>query len=94
MVGRAWPAQACVASHNDKRRLLVPLLRQLWAMAPAQQPRLLFMLQIILLVLSQDDAWAASIHHVNLPTGVPWCRELSKGEGRGGESTCIGGGRR
>ena len=52
---------------------MIPLLQRLYA-ASARTPSALYMLLIVVLILSQDVAFAKAIHHIRIPA-VPWFRE-------------------
>ncbi|KAF6251495.1 Dyggve-Melchior-Clausen syndrome protein-domain-containing protein [Scenedesmus sp. NREL 46B-D3] len=71
--------QEYVLVRSDPETLLVPLLQQLYK-ADKRRANHLYMLQIIVLILSQDTSFSHNIHKVMLPGNVPWYRErvLSK----------------
>ena len=52
---------------------MIPLLQRLYA-ASARTPSALYMLLIVVLILSQDVAFAKAIHHIRIPS-APWFRE-------------------
>uniref|UniRef100_A0A383WDY4 Dymeclin n=1 Tax=Tetradesmus obliquus TaxID=3088 RepID=A0A383WDY4_TETOB len=71
--------QEYVLVRSDPETLLLPLLQQLYK-ANKRRANHLYMLQIIVLILSQDTSFSHNIHKVMLPGVVPWYRErvLSK----------------
>ncbi|KAF6251815.1 Dymeclin [Scenedesmus sp. NREL 46B-D3] len=71
--------QEYVLVRSDPETLLVPLLQQLYK-ADKRRANHLYMLQIIVLILSQDTSFSHNIHKVMLLGNVPWYRErvLSK----------------
>ncbi|KAG6664837.1 dymeclin-like isoform X2 [Carya illinoinensis] len=62
-----------VLVRTDSDTLLMPLLEALYN-APWRTPNQIYMLLIILLILSQDSSFNASIHKLILPS-VPWYKE-------------------
>lgn len=62
-----------VLVRTDMDTLLMPILEALYN-APRRTPNQIYMLLIILLILSQDSSFNASIHKLILP-GVPWYKE-------------------
>ncbi|XP_027365717.1 dymeclin isoform X2 [Abrus precatorius] len=62
-----------VLVRTDLDTLLVPILEALYN-APRRTANQIYMLLIILLILSQDSSFNASIHKLIL-TGVPWYKE-------------------
>ncbi|GBG00571.1 hypothetical protein Rsub_13274 [Raphidocelis subcapitata] len=66
-----------VLVRSDTETLLLPLLGALYG-ASAASANHLYMLQIVVLILSQDAAFSNNIHRVILP-GAPWYRERPLG---------------
>eukprot|EP00878_Enallax_costatus_P040177 GHUV01046185.1.p1 GENE.GHUV01046185.1~~GHUV01046185.1.p1 ORF type:complete len:259 (+),score=79.14 GHUV01046185.1:162-938(+) len=66
--------QEYVLVRSDPESLLVPVLQQLYK-ANKRRANHLYMLQIILLILSQDTSFSHNIHKVMLPGTVSWYRE-------------------
>lgn len=62
-----------VLVRTDLDTLLMPILEALYN-APRRSANQIYMLLIILLILSQDSSFNASIHKLMLP-GVPWYKE-------------------
>lgn len=62
----------CLA-RSDIELLLMPLLEALYR-APEQSAKQLYMLLIIILMLSQDSAFAQNVHRVSIPS-VPFYKE-------------------
>lgn len=62
-----------VLVRTDLDTLLMPLLEMLYD-APRKSTKQIYMLLIILLILSQDSSFNASMHKLVLP-GVPWFKE-------------------
>ncbi|KAK7280069.1 hypothetical protein RJT34_25131 [Clitoria ternatea] len=62
-----------VLVRTDLDTLLIPILEALYN-APQRTANQIYMLLIILLILSQDSSFNASIHKLML-TGVPWYKE-------------------
>ncbi|KAJ7979981.1 dymeclin [Quillaja saponaria] len=62
-----------VLVRTDMDTLLMPILEALYN-APRKTANQIYMLLIILLILSQDSSFNASIHRLILP-GVPWYKE-------------------
>lgn len=62
-----------VLVRTDLDTLLMPILEALYY-APKRSPNQIYMLLIILLMLSQDSSFNASIHKLILPS-VPWYKE-------------------
>ncbi|KAF3957893.1 hypothetical protein CMV_017140 [Castanea mollissima] len=62
-----------VLVRTDLDTLLMPILEALYN-APRRSANQIYMLLIILLILSQDSSFNASIHKMILP-GVPWYKE-------------------
>lgn len=62
-----------VLVRSDIDRLIVPLLQQLYTATP-RSPHHLYVLQIIVLILSQDEALSKSVHKLRLAR-VPWYTE-------------------
>ncbi|OIW12485.1 hypothetical protein TanjilG_04649 [Lupinus angustifolius] len=62
-----------VLVRTDLDTLLMPILEALYN-APSRTANQIYMLLIILLILSQDSSFNASIHKLILP-GVPWYKE-------------------
>ncbi|KAK7343616.1 hypothetical protein VNO77_12506 [Canavalia gladiata] len=62
-----------VLVRTDLDTLLMPILEALYN-APSRTANQIYMLLIILLILSQDSSFNASIHKLML-TGVPWYKE-------------------
>lgn len=60
-------------ARTDLEALLLPLLQQLYSTPPALANQL-YMLQIVLLILSQDASFARLVHQVQLPA-VGWYKE-------------------
>lgn len=58
---------------RDLDLLIVPLLQQLY-LASSRAPSQLYMLLIVILILSQDAAFAQNLHEITVPT-VPWFKE-------------------
>ncbi len=58
---------------SDLETLLLPLLRMLYS-ASSRTPSQMYMLLIIILILSQDTAFAQNIHRIAVPA-VPWYKE-------------------
>ncbi|KAF5838498.1 Dyggve-Melchior-Clausen syndrome protein-domain-containing protein [Dunaliella salina] len=84
-----------VLSRTDVELLVVPLLRHMYGAASNKQhTSFMYMLQILLLLLSQDPSFASSIHLVALPGGAPWYKEqrltVAKGNS-GGAGVGYGG---
>ena len=80
---------------RDPAVIVLPLLQRLYAASP-RNPSALYMLLIVLLILSQDTAFAKAIHTKRVPA-VPWFRErlmqsVSLGEPRAParpETACL-----
>uniref|UniRef100_A0A7S3VLV0 Dymeclin n=1 Tax=Dunaliella tertiolecta TaxID=3047 RepID=A0A7S3VLV0_DUNTE len=84
-----------VLSRTDVELLVVPLLRHMYGAASNKQhTSFMYMLQILLLLLSQDPSFASNIHLVALPGGAPWYKEqrltVAKGHS-GGAGVGYGG---
>jgi hypothetical protein len=58
---------------SDLEALLVPLLAILYS-ASGRTPSQMYMLLIIILILSQDAAFARNIHTIHLAS-VPWYKD-------------------
>ena len=58
---------------RDLTTIMVPLLQRLYATS-ARTPSALYMLLIVVLILSQDVAFAKAIHGIRIPS-APWFRE-------------------
>lgn len=61
-------------SRTDLEALLLPLLQRCYEAQPRACPNALYMLQIVLLLLSQDASFGAAVQTIKLPA-VPWYRE-------------------
>ena len=59
---------------RDLETVMLPLLRLLYTASGQHAPSHMYMLLIILLILSQDAAFAANVHAVQLAE-VPWYKE-------------------
>eukprot|EP00879_Flechtneria_rotunda_P020891 GHRR01021996.1.p1 GENE.GHRR01021996.1~~GHRR01021996.1.p1 ORF type:complete len:588 (+),score=216.63 GHRR01021996.1:369-2132(+) len=66
--------QEYVLVRSDPETLLVPVLQQLYR-ANKRRANHLYMLQIIILILSQDTSFSHNIHKVLLPGSVTWYQE-------------------
>ncbi|KAK9845745.1 hypothetical protein WJX81_001268 [Elliptochloris bilobata] len=66
--------QDYVLVRGDLETVLLPLLRLLYTAGGRHSPSHMYMLLIILLILSQDAAFAANVHAVQL-VEVPWYKE-------------------
>lgn len=73
MLHRCKAFQEYVLVRGDVETLLVPLLSRLYG-TTRRQANQLYMLQIIVLILSQDTSFSANIHKVVVPS-VPWYSE-------------------
>ncbi|KAF8072811.1 dym [Scenedesmus sp. PABB004] len=66
--------QDYVLVRSDPEALLLPVLSALYR-ASKRRANHLYMLQIIVLILSQDTSFSHNIHKVVLPGGVSWYKE-------------------
>ena len=62
-----------MAMCRDLTTIMIPLLQRLYG-ASARTPSALYMLLIVVLILSQDVAFAKAIHGIRIPS-APWFRE-------------------
>jgi len=85
---RALRSPKAARPRRDLETVLLPLLKLLYA-AGGRGASAMYMLLIILLILSQDAAFAANVHTVQLAE-VPWFRERLLHRTSLGAPPCLG----
>jgi len=74
-----------VLSRTDVELLLLPVLRHMYTTRAKDNPSLAYLLQVWVLILSQDALFAANVHRLLLPPGAAsWYKEQLLTGGTGG----------